>query len=170
MDKAKLRRAVIARRDAIDLDVRAAKSAVICARLVERLGRSDPAAPHTVAVYAAMGSEVCRGGRQTRLARGLSVHALGSRSHSLWPAHVHAGSCCRRCVRGSVYRPPHAGLHDHGHRQRSLPYRACRCSRHDYRAARGLRPNRRAPGLRRRLLRPLPTHAFAHMSNHRHRL
>lgn len=58
MDKAKLRRAVIARRDAIDLDVRAAKSAVICARLVERLGRSDPAAPHTVAVYAAMGSEV----------------------------------------------------------------------------------------------------------------
>ena len=58
MDKAKLRRAVIARRDAIELDVRAAKSAVICARLVERLGRSDPAAPHTVAVYAAMGSEV----------------------------------------------------------------------------------------------------------------
>lgn len=58
MDKAKLRRAVIARRDAIDLDVRAAKSAVICARLVERLGRSDPAAQHTVAVYAAMGSEV----------------------------------------------------------------------------------------------------------------
>lgn len=58
MDKAKLRRAVIARRDAIDLDVRAAKSAVICARLVERLGRSDPAAPHTVAVYTAMGSEV----------------------------------------------------------------------------------------------------------------
>lgn len=57
MDKAKLRRAVIARRDAIHLDVRAAKSAVICARLVERLGRSDPAAPHTVAVYAAMGSE-----------------------------------------------------------------------------------------------------------------
>lgn len=58
MDKAELRRAVIARRDALDLDVRAAKSAVICARLVERLGRSDPAAPHTVAVYAAMGSEV----------------------------------------------------------------------------------------------------------------
>ena len=58
MDKAKLRRAVIARRDAIDLDVRAAKSAVICARLVERLGRSDPATPHTVAVYTAMGSEV----------------------------------------------------------------------------------------------------------------
>lgn len=58
MDKDELRRAVIARRDALDLDVRAAKSAVICARLVERLGRSDPAAPHTVAVYAAMGSEV----------------------------------------------------------------------------------------------------------------
>lgn len=58
MDKAKLRRAVIARRDAIDLDVRAAKSAVICARLVERLGRSDSATPHTVAAYAAMGSEV----------------------------------------------------------------------------------------------------------------
>lgn len=58
MNKAELRRAVIARRDALDLDVRAAKSAVICARLVERLGRSDPAAPHTVAVYAAMGSEV----------------------------------------------------------------------------------------------------------------
>lgn len=57
MDKAEVRRAVIARRDALDLDVRAAKSAVICARLVERLGRSDPAAPRTVAVYAAMGSE-----------------------------------------------------------------------------------------------------------------
>ena len=58
MDKAKLRRAVIARRDAIELDMRAAKSAAICARLVELLGRSDPAAPRTVAVYAAMGSEV----------------------------------------------------------------------------------------------------------------
>lgn len=58
MDKAELRRAVIARRDAIDLDVRVAKSAVICARLVELLGWSDAAAPRTVAVYAAMGSEV----------------------------------------------------------------------------------------------------------------
>ncbi len=58
MDKAGLRQAVIARRDALDLDVRAAKSADICVRLVELLGRSDPAAPHTVAVYAAMGSEV----------------------------------------------------------------------------------------------------------------
>lgn len=58
MDKAELRRTVIARRDAIDLDVRAAKSAAICARLVELLDRSDSAAPHTVAVYAAMGSEV----------------------------------------------------------------------------------------------------------------
>ena len=58
MDKAELRRAVIARRDAIDLDVRAAKSAVICARLVELLDRLDAAAPHTVAIYAAMGSEV----------------------------------------------------------------------------------------------------------------
>ena len=58
MDKAELRRAVIARRDALDLDVRAAKSAVICARLVELLGRLDAAAPRTVAVYAAMGSEV----------------------------------------------------------------------------------------------------------------
>lgn len=58
MDKAELRRAVIARRDAIELDVRASKSAAICARLVELLGHSDPATPHTVAVYAAMGSEV----------------------------------------------------------------------------------------------------------------
>lgn len=58
MDKAELRRAVIARRDALDLDLRAAKSAVVCARLVELLGSSDPAAPRTVAVYAAMGSEV----------------------------------------------------------------------------------------------------------------
>lgn len=58
MDKAKLRRAVIARRDAIDLDVRTAKSAVICARLAELLGRLDAATPLTVAVYAAMGSEV----------------------------------------------------------------------------------------------------------------
>lgn len=58
MDKAKLRRAVIARRDALDLDVRAAKSAVICARLVELLDHLGAAAPHTVAVYATMGSEV----------------------------------------------------------------------------------------------------------------
>ena len=58
MDKAELRRAVIARRDALDLDLRAAKSADICARLVELLGRLDAAAPHAVAVYAAMGSEV----------------------------------------------------------------------------------------------------------------
>lgn len=58
MDKAELRRAVIARRNALDLDVRAAKSAVVCARLVELLGRLDAAALHTVAVYAAMGSEV----------------------------------------------------------------------------------------------------------------
>lgn len=58
MDKAELRRVVIARRDVIDLDVRAAKSAVVCARLVELLGRLDAAALHTVAVYAAMGSEV----------------------------------------------------------------------------------------------------------------
>lgn len=58
MDKAELRRAVIARRDTLDLDVRAAKSAVICARLVELLDRLDAAAPHTVAAYAATGSEV----------------------------------------------------------------------------------------------------------------
>lgn len=58
MDKAELRRTAFARRDAIDLDVRAAKSAVICARLVELLDRLDAAAPHTVAIYAAMGSEV----------------------------------------------------------------------------------------------------------------
>lgn len=58
MDKAELRRAVIARRDAIELDVRAAKSADVCARLVELLECSDTAAPRTVAVYAAMGSEV----------------------------------------------------------------------------------------------------------------
>lgn len=57
MDKVELRRAAIARRDAIDLDVRAAKSAVICARLVELLDRLDAATPHTVAAYAAMGSE-----------------------------------------------------------------------------------------------------------------
>lgn len=58
MDKAEVRRAVIARRDALDLDVRAAKSSAICARLVELLDRLGAAAPHTVAVYAAMGSEV----------------------------------------------------------------------------------------------------------------
>lgn len=58
MDKAEVRRAVIARRDALDLDLRAAKSAAICARLIELLGRLDAAAPHTVAIYAAMGSEV----------------------------------------------------------------------------------------------------------------
>ncbi len=58
MGKAEVRRAVIARRDAIDLNVRAAKSAAICARLVELLDHLSAAAPHTVAVYAAMGSEV----------------------------------------------------------------------------------------------------------------
>ena len=58
MDKAELRRAVIARRDAIDLDVRAAKSAVVCARLVELMESSGAAGQRTVAVYAAMGSEV----------------------------------------------------------------------------------------------------------------
>ncbi len=58
MDKAELRQAVIAQRNALDLDVRAAKSAVVCARLVELLDRLDAAAPHTVAIYAAMGSEV----------------------------------------------------------------------------------------------------------------
>ena len=57
MDKAELRRAMIARRDDLDLDVRAVKSADIYARLVELLGRLDAAAPRTVAVYAAMGSE-----------------------------------------------------------------------------------------------------------------
>ena len=58
MDKAEVRRAVIARRDAIGLDVRAAKSAAICARLIELSGHPDAAASRTVAVYAAMGSEV----------------------------------------------------------------------------------------------------------------
>ena len=58
MDKAELRRAVIARRNAIDLDVRTAKSAVVCARLVELMESSGTAGQRTVAVYAAMGSEV----------------------------------------------------------------------------------------------------------------
>lgn len=58
MDKAELRRAVIARRDALDLDVRAAKSAVVCARLVELMESSGTAGQRTVAVYAAMDSEV----------------------------------------------------------------------------------------------------------------
>ena len=58
MDKAELRRAVIARRNAIDLDVRAAKSAVVCTRLVELMESSGAAGQRTVAVYAAMGSEV----------------------------------------------------------------------------------------------------------------
>ena len=58
MDKAELRRTVIARRDAIDLDVRAAKSAVVCARLVELMESSGTAGQRAVAVYAAIGSEV----------------------------------------------------------------------------------------------------------------
>ena len=58
MDKTELRRAVIARRNALDLDVRAAKSAAICARLVELMEPSGAAGQRTVAVYAAMGSEV----------------------------------------------------------------------------------------------------------------
>ena len=58
MNKAELRRTVIARRDAIDLDVRAAKSAVVCARLVELMDSSGTAGQRAVTVYAAMGSEV----------------------------------------------------------------------------------------------------------------
>lgn len=58
MNKTELRRTVIARRDAIDLDVRAAKSAVVCARLVELMDSSGTAGQRAVAVYAAMGSEV----------------------------------------------------------------------------------------------------------------
>lgn len=58
MDKAELRRAVIARRNALDLDVRAAKSAAICAQLVELMEPGGAAGQRTVAVYAAMGSEV----------------------------------------------------------------------------------------------------------------
>lgn len=58
MNKAELRRAVIARRNAIDLDVRAVKSAVVCARLVELMESSGTAGQRTVAVYASMGSEV----------------------------------------------------------------------------------------------------------------
>ena len=58
MDKAEVRRAVIARRNALDLDVRAAKSAVVCARLVELMESSGTADQRPVAVYAAMGSEV----------------------------------------------------------------------------------------------------------------
>ena len=58
MDKVELRRVVISRRNALDLDVRAAKSAAICARLIELLDRLGTTAPHTVAVYAAMSSEV----------------------------------------------------------------------------------------------------------------
>ena len=73
MDKAELRRAVIARRDTIDLDVRAAKSATICARLVELLDCLGAAAPHTVAVYAAMGSEVDPAAFAAPAARGWRV-------------------------------------------------------------------------------------------------
>ena len=58
MDKAELRRAVITRRNVIDLDVRAAKSAFVCARLVELMESSGTADQRTAAVYAAMGSEV----------------------------------------------------------------------------------------------------------------
>lgn len=125
MDKAELRRAVIARRDAIDLDVRKAKSAVICTRLVELLGRLDAAAPRTVAVYAAMGSEADPAAfAAAAAARGWRAAypcMLGSRSRSLWPAYVHAGSCRRRCVRGSVYHSSHANLRCRGHRQQPLP-------------------------------------------------
>ncbi len=48
MDKAELRQAVIVQRNALDLDVRAAKSAVICARLVELMESSDTAGQRTL--------------------------------------------------------------------------------------------------------------------------
>lgn len=57
MDKTELRRVVIARRNAIGLNARAAKSAAICARLVELIDCLGAVAPRTVSVYAAMGSE-----------------------------------------------------------------------------------------------------------------
>ena len=79
MDKAELRRAVIARRNALDLDVRAAKSAAICARLVELLDRLGTTAPHTVAVYAAMGSEVDPAAFAARRNSALSISTSSSK-------------------------------------------------------------------------------------------
>lgn len=95
MDKAELRRAVIARRVALDLDVRAAKSAVICVRLVELLDRSDSAAPHTVAVYAAMGSEVDPAAfAAAAAARGWRV------AYPCMFSAAEAAACCQRmCMR-----------------------------------------------------------------------
>lgn len=95
MDKAELRRAVIARRDAIELDVRAAKSAAVCARLVELLECADTAAPRTVAVYAAMGSEVDPAAFAVAAdARGWQV------AYPCMLSTADAASCCQRmCMR-----------------------------------------------------------------------
>ena len=96
MDKAELRRAVIARRDALDLDLRAAKSAVICARLVELLDRLDAAAPHTVAIYAAMGSEVDPAAFAAAAAkRGWRV-AIRACSRQLMPQLVASACACEQ--------------------------------------------------------------------------
>ena len=170
MDKAKLRRAVIARRDAIDLDVRAAKSAVICARLAELLGRLDAAAPHTVAVYAAMGSEVDSAAFAAAAAkRGWRV------AYPCMLSATDAAACGQRMCMRAVAADDASAAPFIAHPTRAfaamdIPHRACRSSRHDRRTARGLRPNRRAPGLRRRLLRSLPAYALARMPNYRHRL
>lgn len=95
MGKAEVRRAVIARRDAIDLDVRAAKSATICARLVELLDCLGAAAPHTVAIYAAMGSEVDPAAfAAAAAARGWRV------AYPCMPSAIDAAACGQRmCMR-----------------------------------------------------------------------
>lgn len=98
MDKAELRRAVIARRDAIGLDVRAAKSAAVCARLVELLERVDPEVPRTVAVYAAMSSEVDPAAFAVAAAdRGWQV------TYPCMLSTVDAAACCQRmCMRAVI--------------------------------------------------------------------
>lgn len=174
MDKAELRRAVIAQRDALDLDLRAAKSADICARLVELLGRLDAAAPRIVAVYAAMGSEVnpaafaaAAAKRDWRVAYPCMLSA------------AEATACGQRMCMRAVAVDDASAAPFIAHPTRAFAATDIDSNRFPIVPAKALDmivvplvafDQTGAPGLRRRLLRPLPTHAFGHMPDHRHRL
>lgn len=175
MDKAELRRAMIARRDDLDLDVRAAKSADICARLVELLGRLDAAAPRTVAVYAAMGSEADPAAFAAAAAvRGWRV------AYPCMLSAIDAAACGQRMCMRAVAADDASAAPFIAHPTRAFAATDIDSNHFPIVPAEALDmivvplvafdQTGRAPGLRRRLLRPLPAHALARMPNHRHRL
>ena len=174
MDKAELRRAVIARRDARDLDVRAAKSATICARLVELLESSGAAGQRTVAVYAAMGSEVDPAAfAAAAVARGWRV------AYPCMLSASDAATCGQRMCMRAVAADDASAAPFIAHPTRAFATTDIDSSRFPIVPAKALDmiivplvafDRTGAPGLRRRLLRPLPAHAFGNMPGRRHRL